>query len=157
MKKQMKSIIFALILLLAGLHPYTNVQAQTTSYSYIEQLSDGYYATVYVEIQNPNARSSTKTASKTYEISSTSSSEIFASYKLTASFSYPYNNTAKCISATYSTSVNDSSWSFSNCSATYSGNKAIGSFTAKRKILGITTNTIEKTLTITCDKNGTIS
>ena len=52
MKKQMKSIIFAFILLLAGLHPYTNVQAQTTSYSYIEQLSDGYYATVYVEIQN---------------------------------------------------------------------------------------------------------
>lgn len=156
MSSKIKYILFSFTLLLTGLHPCINTQAQPTSYSYMEELFDGYYATVYVDLQNFNARSSTKTASKTYKISSPSG-EVVATYKLTASFSYPYNNTAKCTSASYNTTVNNSNWSFSNCSATKSGNQATGKFTINHSVLGITLDTIERTLTISCDKNGNIS
>ena len=91
MSSKIKYILFSFTLLLTGLHPCINTQAQPTSYSYMEELFDGYYATVYVDLQNFNARSSTKTASKTYKISSPSG-EVVATYKLTASFSYPYHN-----------------------------------------------------------------
>lgn len=156
MKTQINSIIFALTLFLTGLYPWNNVQAQTISYSYAEELPNGYYITTFVETLDSNARSSTKTATKTCNISS-NTGEVVATYKLIASFSYPYNDTARCTSTTYSTSVNDSSWSFSDCSADKSGNKATGHFIIKKTFLGITRDTIEKTITITCDKNGNIS
>lgn len=86
-----------------------------------------------------------------------SSNEVVASFKLTGTFTYPYNSSAKCTSATYSTKINDSKWPFSNCSASTSGNSAIGCFTAKNKIAGITISTIEKSIILSCDKNGNIS
>lgn len=157
MKLTIRLLLFTCSFLFISLHPYTYSHAQSAiSYSYVEELPDGYYATVYVDVTNANARSTTQTAHKEYYITS-SSNEVVAKYTLTATFTYPYNNTAKCTSATYSTKIYNSNWSFSDCSATTSGNKASGHFVATHKVLGITASTIDKTITLTCDKNGNIS
>lgn len=157
MKTKVKFIICLLSLLVVTCYPCAKIQAQNNeTYSITESLPNGYYATIYVEVSNVSARSSIITASKVYDITN-SSNEVVASFKLTGTSTYPYNSSVKCTSATYSTKINDSKWSFSNCSASTSGNSAIGCFTAKNKIAGITISTIEKSIILSCDKNGNIS
>ena len=77
-------------------------------------------------------------------------------FTLTATFSYN-GSSASCTQASYSKSINNSSWSFSNGSATRSGHTATGRGAFTKKILGITIQTIPVTLTLTCDPNGNVS
>jgi hypothetical protein len=156
MAKNIKRTITIITCVLTLFYPQAKLYAQDTiSYSYIEELSCGYYASISIEIQPYILRTSKKTVEKKYDIKSPSNN-IVASYTLTATFTYPYNNTAKCTSASYMTNIVNSGWSFSNCSSSFSGNKASGHFTANQTVLGLT-STIDKTITLTCDKNGNIS
>ena len=64
---------------------------------------------------------------------------------------------AKCTKATCNTEIYDSNWKVISQSAWPSGNQAIGTATLKRYLLGIPVRTEEVTVTLTCDKNGTLS
>lgn len=101
-------------------------------------------------IQTFSTKKSTA-ATKTATIKS-SSGKILATYKLKGTFTYN-GKTASCTNAIYSTSIKNAKWSFSSKSARKSSNKAIGSYTLKH------TNGTTKSgsVTLTCNKNGTIS
>lgn len=78
-------------------------------------------------------------------------------YTLSASFSYVAGVSSTCTSASYSNSTYDSSWTFSDGSATESGNTAIGEGKYVKHILFVTVNTYNIYLTISCDVNGNLS
>lgn len=93
-----------------------------------------------------------KSASKTYNIKN-SSQVTLASFTLSCTFTYN-GSTSTCTSASHSEAIYDSTWTFTSATASRSTNKGIGSFIAKCSATG---QTVSKTLTLTCDKNGNIS
>lgn len=126
--------------------------------NHTEFLSEGYYVNICVEefssSTETRATTSTKTGRKTYTIYQ--DSEAVAKFILTGVFTYD-GTTSSCTSATYSTSIIDDSWKFTNTSASKSGNVATGNFTAKHYVLFIATKTITDSFTLTCNKSGTLS
>jgi hypothetical protein len=97
----------------------------------------------------------TKTATKTYKIKN-SSGNTLGTFTLKGTFSYGTGAPAKCTSATYSTTVNNSSCKFTAKAAYTSNNQAIGTFTFSYTQTNITKE-VSQTLNITCAVNGDIS
>lgn len=135
--------------------------------TYTEYISDDLYAEVELCITSENdntfstygysrifaayASTRQKTVSKTYHIKNNSGTTI-GSYTLTGTFQYN-GSTSACTKASYSASVSNSNYYFSNKSSSKSGNTATGSFTFVNSITG---TRVIKTLTLTCSANGTI-
>lgn len=137
------------------------------SHTYIEYITDDLYAEVtlsfipegnstdfstdkYANFSLFSRRTSNRrTSSKTYTLKN-SSGKVLATYTLTGTFTYN-GSSSTCTRATCSTSISDSTYSFTHKTARPSGNTAIGSFT-----LASSGQTISKTLTLTCNANGTI-
>ena len=86
-----------------------------------------------------------------------SSNEIEWEYFLTATFSYVYGVSATCTNASYSYTIYDDSWKFSDGSTSRSGATAYGYGTFKNKFLFVTTKTVEIDLSMTCDVYGNLS
>lgn len=121
-------------------------------------ISDDLYIECMITEKSPLSTYSTsksKTVSKIYTLK-TSSDKSLVSFKLTGTFTYN-GSTSSCTSATYSTTIYDDTWKFTSKSASKSGNTATGKFTAKKYLLIIPIQTVTKTITLTCDKNGNIS
>lgn len=172
-----KLITFLMAALLTLCIPFSTVYAfdfdassMTQQTTFTEDLADGFYAEYTLTTSGDDLSASclgiasavaTASTSKTVTSSLTckvynSSSDVIASYVLTGTFTYD-GSTSKCTNATYSTTTYASGWSFSSASATYSGNTAAGSFTAVHKVLFVTVQTVNKILTISCDKDGVIT
>lgn len=62
-----------------------------------------------------------------------------------------------CITARYSYTTPNPSWSLQSGNAAKTGNKAVGSATFIKKALGVTVDTNDVTCTLTCDKYGVLS
>ncbi len=92
-----------------------------------------------------------RSASKTHNIKNIYGNTV-ASYTLSATFTYN-GSSSKCTSASHSESISVSGWRFSSATASWSGNKAIGSYLVKCSALN---QSITNTITITCDANGNI-
>lgn len=107
---------------------------------------------VYEETSVLTRAAKTKSASKNYYIKD-SGGKTLAKYTLHGTFSYN-GSSATCTKASYDTSVSNVFWSFSSASATKSGSSAKGSFTAKR---ALSSQTVSKTIKITCSPSGSIS
>lgn len=75
---------------------------------------------------------------------------------LTGTFSYN-GTTASCTNVSESKTIYDSSWRCTSSSCSKSGATATGNFTFKKYTLGIPTQTINETISMTCDKNGNIT
>ena len=75
---------------------------------------------------------------------------------LTATFRYT-GSSATCTDSTVSYEIYDSAWRMTSATASKSGNTATADITAKRYTLGIPFKTIDRTITMTCSANGTIS
>lgn len=120
-------------------------------------LDDSYYMEVITYDTttsqiSPATTTRTKSASKTHNIKNTFNTTL-ASFTLSANFTYD-GSTSKCTSASHSEVIYNSHWSFSSATASWTGNMAIGSYIAK---CSSPSQTVSKTLTITCDANGNIS
>lgn len=124
-------------------------------------LDESYYLEVITYDTTPtevntavSAAATTRTvdAAKTHNIKNIYNTTV-ASYTLFATFTYN-GSTSKCTSASHSETISNSYWSFTSAFASWTGNKAIGSYTAK---CSSPSQTVSKTLTITCDANGNIS
>ena len=154
--KRIIATILSLIMILSISIP-SKAQVPFTTNSEAEYLGNGLYGIVTYETSDDISTyaTSTKTTSKKYTIQN-ADGENLARFTLKATFSYD-GTTSKCTSSSYTTEVFKDSWSFSEASATKSGNTATGSFKAKCVVLFITTQTVEKTITLTCDKNGNIT
>ncbi len=70
---------------------------------------------------------------------------------------FKYNGEkSECTCADIYYLIEDSDWEMSDCKATRSGSEARGEFRIRQYKLGVPLKTVEKTFTITCDKNGNV-
>ncbi len=119
----------------------------------IEYFDDGSY--IVVTIEEVSSTKGSKTKTKNYYFHN--SNEVLQ-WKATLTASFTYNgSTASCTSASASYVIYDNSWHNTQSTASKSGATATGNFTFKHYVLGIPTKTINKTLTLTCDRNGNIT
>jgi hypothetical protein len=154
MKKILKTIALSLILCMV---PFHNVKALENNTSYIEEIfGGGSYIEITIHEENTNARSSTtKKKTATYK---GSSGTVYWSVTVQGTFNYD-GKTSTCTSSSISTANYSSTWKLSNKKASKSGNTASASVTAKQYHSNGTTvlQTINKTVKLTCDKNGKLS
>lgn len=135
---------------------------ETASIEIIRQDDGGYIVIELVTVNNNSAFSTlsttyTRTGSKTFT-KYDSDDDLEWQYTLTGTFSVVSGVSATCTNATYTTNIEASKWSFSNGSATRSGNTAYGVGTFKYKLLGfIVTDTVDIDISITCNEYGTLS
>jgi len=152
------TLLFTLILAMAA--PMT-ASAATSYNSYTTEDGLIIEETLTVSQEKGNVGISTlstgrtKTATKTHKIKN-SSGTVLATYVLKGTFIYGTGNPAKCESASYSTTVNNTHCSFIATAAYSSGNQAIGTYTLRYSSLTTTKDFIED-LKITCSVNGDIS
>lgn len=154
MKKILKIMALSLIICMI---PFHNVKALENNTSYIEEIfDDGSYIEITINEGNTNARSSiTKKKTATYK---GSSGTVYWSITVQGRFNYD-GKTSTCTSSLVSTANYSSTWKLSNKQASKSSNTAIASVTAKQYHSNGTTilKTINKTVKLTCDKNGNLS
>ena len=128
----------------------TASSAETTD---IEYYDDGSYSVITIE----PVSSAKGTVSKTKNSKYYNSNDVLQ-WKATLTASFTYNgSTASCTSASASYTIYKDSWSNTLSTASKSGATATGNFTFKHYVLGICTKTVNKTLTLTCDKNGKVT
>ncbi|MCM1179342.1 MAG: hypothetical protein NC347_03735 [Clostridium sp.] len=154
--KTLKSLTTCLILFALLLCPYKQVKAQ---YNTFDQDTEIHYITVIKENTAPTistyATKKTKTASKTTYIQN-SKGETLWYVTVTATFSY--NGTSATCTASSVTALScKSSWKVSNKKSSYSGNSATASATGKEYYNSKVMQTINKSVTLTCSKDGTLS
>ena len=149
MKKSGK-FITALLLssaLICAAIPSQSLQAQTVTITKEAISDDLYCVTELVETSGsgiqPFSATQTKSGSKTHV------------YKRQ---SFTYNgSTSSCTSADVTAESNSSSWKVTNKSSWKSGNTGYASATGHQyNILGMETNTLSRTVSISCTKNGNL-
>lgn len=154
--------------LLCGLFtlPFHTAQAAPTSTDtqpFIQMLENGSYFETIIEPvndiqQNCSILSATKTTTKTKTTYyKNSSGVVLWSVSITGTFSYD-GNSSTCTSCSHSTTSPGTRWSIVSASSDKSGNSATATATAR--YCNPSTNISQdytKSITITCDKNGTVS
>lgn len=167
MKKTLVVILLSISIMSTLVMPLFAYDAETqssqsivnTSTEYILLDDGGYIKIELVVSDSPQTRASTftKTGSK-FVTNYDSDDNIIWQYTLTGSFLVESGVSATCTDSTYSTVSNSISWTFSNCSATRSGNEAFGVGTVKRKtLLLFVVETVDIDISIKCDVNGQLS
>lgn len=116
-------------------------------YTFIQDLTD-YSASTQSTI-------TTKTSSKTTYAYDSSGNALWY-VKVIATFEYD-GTTSYCKAASSSAGSCSSYWKISNKSCTRSGNSATATAVAKKYISGTVVQTLTKSVTISCSKNGTIT
>ena len=126
----------------------------------VEYLPDGSSFTTEIQevtATGPQTRATvTKTGRKTLTYKD-SNGKLLWDYALTAEFSVNQGVSATCIRANGLPTVYASNWSVAGNQPSCSGNKATGTVTMQRKVLGNVVETKKETITLTCDKNGNFS
>lgn len=119
------------------------------------QEEDGIYYETILEEESFNARSKTKSGSKTVNCKN-SKGKILWSVKVHGSFTYN-GKTAKCTSSTVSTTCPASNWKIASSSAWKDGANAMAKAIAKKYVAGIVTKTETETVTLHCSSSGKLS
>ena len=97
-----------------------------------------------------------KTVSKTGYLNYYSSAgELLWTAKLKGNFICS-KNSVKCVSADFSVDIYDTDWSLLSSDARAEGDTASADFSIRQQKLLIPLKTIEKSITLTCDKNGNV-
>ena len=123
----------------------------------VEKLDNGDYIETFMESEDSKlitmsaAKTITKTKTAQYK---NSSGEVLWSVSIKGTFTYD-GKTSKCTSCSHSTTAPSKYWSIKSCTSTKSGNKATATVVALQK--GIATNTVTKTITISCSPKGVVS
>ena len=123
----------------------------------VEYMEDGsYFITTITVVEDFSVyATNTKTASKSTSYVD-SDGTVYWKATLHASFRYT-GSSATCTDAYMTYSTYDTSWKFIEKSASKSSNTATGNIIFKHYVLGIPVKTIDRTITMTCSANGTIS
>lgn len=126
----------------------------------IEYFEDGSYMVTYIEDESPApgiTLLSTNTATKSKIAKYYNSSGKAAWYvKVTGTFSYN-GKTSKCTKSSVTAGVYLTSWKISSKSSSKSGNTATAKATAKRPLSGSSTETITRTVKLSCSPSGKFS
>lgn len=164
----MKKIFLSLLLTLIAFSTFTYTvnaneltnQSNGTIVSIVEnELDNGYSEEIIIrEFSIANSDRSIakpKSGSKTVNVKDANNNTLWS---LTVYGEFLYDGyTSSCSSSSISTNVNNSNWKITNSYASKTSNSALGHATGKQYTLGIVINTIEKNVSLTCSKNGTLS
>ncbi|MBR3953930.1 MAG: hypothetical protein IKJ63_00450 [Clostridia bacterium] len=85
-----------------------------------------------------------------------SDSKLLWSGKLTGEFMYS-SSSAQCLNASFDFETYDSNWKLDDYTCSTKNATASVTFSVVQKSLGVKLQTIEKTITLTCDTNGNVS
>lgn len=125
-----------------------------------EYLDDGTIIEITVsESDNgvmPLADSYVKSGYKTYTCKNSDGTELWW-FKLTGQYDVTTGVSAVCTHASYTYSILNDNWSLDTASTSKSGNKATGTATFKRKVLFITAETKDVSISLTCSNTGVLS
>lgn len=155
-----KKIIITLFLALIICVPGVSADAAATQ-SYIEEtFTDGSYIESIIlpgiEKSPLAAFSADKSITKT-KLSQYKNSYGTTLWSLSITASFTYNGTsARCTSCTPNAAVYNNSWKVKSLSSSKSGNHATANATMTHSVNNISNNT-QKSVTITCSKNGAVS
>ena len=127
------------------------VISQTT-----EHLDNGAVLSITVT-QTPQAKGTRSTISGTKQVVYSTSGVDRWSFTLHGSFTYGNGSAAVCTASSYTYNIMDSLWELQSASASKSKNKAIGDATFVFKILGITFDSVDEHLQLSCSKTGALS
>ena len=121
-------------------------------------LDDGTIITITVVEENDllTRATTTKTGTKTYTAKK-SNGDVLFTFSVKGTFSVNSGVSATCTSSQVSHSITDDSWSCKDSSSSKSGNTAKGTATFIKKILFVTTDTKDVSISLKCDKNGKLS
>ena len=157
MKKRICAI-FTCLLLMACVTINSSAIAMTEKETNIEYFADGSYliTTVTQEPVLTRAASNTVKGNKnhTYYNSNGGVDWVFT---VTGTFSVVSGVSATCTAVSHSTDIRASKWKLASASSWKSGNQALGKVTMKQTMLGLTIQTIERTVTLTCDNYGNLT
>lgn len=153
--KKVLSLILAVILAISCLSFNIFAADDPTANDEIISLENGYYAVVTIEESNVSRATRTKSGTKDLSVYDNSDNLCFV-VTITGIFSYT-GSSATCTSASISYNIHLDNWKIKSATATKSGNKAVGNFTAKRYTLGIPVETVEQTFYLTCSATGVLS
>lgn len=155
MKKIFTSLVIAVSLIFVNLNIPFNAMAELDSpVSYYEYYDNGYYAIITINVDYSNASKSTISGSKTYDYKD-SSNQLLWSYTVYGTYSYN-GYSAACTYDDDSYDINNTSWHIDSHSHYRSGNTAYGTVTMKKKVLGITVDTVTKDVNLSCSPDGTL-
>lgn len=133
--------------------PTSTIVSETTEY-----FADGSSVTTTIQEESVNITRAltTKSGSKTKTVLD-SDGNVLYKFKVTGTFAIYSNGNCNCTSATRSHTIVVSSWSCKTSEAHTSGASAVATGTFVRKVLGITVETDEISVSLTCDANGNLS
>lgn len=156
--KKLISVFLALLMLLS--FPMISYADDSKVVEYtngnIEYYEDGSYSVTTIEI-NTISTLAASTVKQTKTISHyNSKNEKQWDITVTGTFTYT-GSSATCTNSTVSYKIYDTHWKVTSSQASKSGRTATGDFTLKRYFLGIPTETVNKTLTLTCSNTGVCS
>lgn len=155
----MKNLILVFAAFLCIISTPTNISAATFNDNHpeisYEYLDDGsYFITTITNLPSSKATNQ-KNASKTTQFLN-ANGNVMWSVTVTATFSY--NGTSStCTNASASATSNNSDWVISNYYASHSGNSGTATATAKKYYMSVPIDTVTKSVTLSCDKNGNLS
>lgn len=159
----MKRILCVLTLLIMSISVPCQIAAASNNPFVIsetkEYLADGGYLLITVSEDTaitPCATIYTKSGTKT---TTYVSSDGIVQWSFTVHGTFQINSgvSASCTSSSYSSDIAVSSWHLGSAASNYSGNHANGSATFNKKVLFITTDTVNVNVILTCDSNGNLS
>ena len=131
-------------------------QSQKIISETVETLEDGSQIITTIIMDNSSiARASTISGSKT-KTGKNSDGDVIWTFTVKGTFSVNSGVSATCTSATCSNTTPGSGWSHKSSSVKKTSNKAVGSATFVKKVLGVTVDTDNISNTLTCDVNGNV-
>ncbi len=155
----MKKLIslLSVILMIAVLCPNTAfAEEKVVTDSTIEYFEDGSY--IVTELSESTVTTFAAQTKSSYKVSHFYNSNNVKEWtvRLDAAFSYT-GSSATCTSAKTSYTIYNDAWKVTSAVPSKSGNKATGTFTVKKYLLGVSIKTVNRTLTITCSNTGVCS
>ncbi len=145
----MKKIILSL-LIACGCIFVLNQPIHAEEYYFVEIIEN-----VEEDTSTQTRSTTTTTKKKTVYCQDTSENNLWS---ITVTGTFTYNgSTSSCTKSSVSSKVYDDAWKITNTSSSKSGSTASASGTGKKYLAFVVTATIDKTVKLTCDKNGNFS
>lgn len=151
----MRKIKILLILILLVSFCSINIKATSTQITNVTISNENGFVvetiiTEDIDIARVNQKSGTKT------VNYYNGNTLLWSVSVRGKFNFT-GNSSSCISSNASGSSNHSDWKVSDLSAWSSGNTAYASGTGKKYYMGISTQTVKRTVSLKCSSTGILS
>lgn len=156
MRKIFLSLLLSVVMIMVCIPTPANAEKEITESTTTTAIyfNDGSYGIITI-IQDNVVNRASVSGTKQFDYYDSSNDKVWT-YSITGVFSYN-GSTSSCTAVSDSYSIINSNWHLDSHSCSKSGNTANGSITMKKKIIGITIDTVTRSLSLSCSANGTLS